>query len=95
MKIDVKEKLVKVDIVTNKIFLKAIKREDVVSITLPVDDFYLREDRFICKRVGEVYEFTIHDEELWYIDFKIRPQVESQDYNTREIMRTLLSLHNN
>lgn len=93
MKIDVKEKLVKVDIVTNKIFLKAIKREDLISITLP--DCYLREDRLICKRVGEVYEFTIHDEELGYIDFKIRPQVESQDYNTREIMCTLLSMHNN
>lgn len=95
MKIDVKEKLVKVDIATKHLFLKNIEKENVVSVTHPCQDIWDIKDRFAYRSTYENYEFTLYDEEIGYIDFKIRPHMDYQDVDARELIRTLLSLHKN
>lgn len=98
MKIDVKEKLVKVgekvDIESQLLLFKSIEKQHLLSITIPsVGAFPNKWD--MMYQYENSYEFSIYDEELGYIDFKIKPNSEHQEKNVRDLILALASLHKN
>lgn len=98
MKIDVKEKLVKfgekVEAESQLLTFKGIEKQNLLSIALPsVGAFPNKYD--MLYQYENTYEFSIYDEDLGYIDFKIKPNSEHQEKNIRDLILTFASLHNN
>ena len=98
MKIDVKEKLVKVgekiDAESKLLVFKSIEKQHLLSITIPsVGAFPNKYD--MIYQYENSYEFSIYDEELGYIDFKIKPDSKQQEENAEDLILAFALLHKN
>lgn len=98
MKINVKEKLVKVgekvDAESQLLMFKGVEKQHLLSITIPsVGAFPNRYDMLYSYENS--YEFSIYDEELGYIDFKVKPNAQNQEKNIRDLILAFTSLHSN